>query len=192
MTETTDDRVVLPAAFERFVLAWGSLGGAWGVNRSVSQIHALLYLSEAPLTMDAIVDTLGIARSNVSTSLKVLMAWGLVRRAPVKGDRREHFEAETDIWEIAALIAAGRKQREIDPALAALKTCVAEANADPKMTPVARKRLVAMLEFTEMADRWHTQMMQLPKSKLASLVGLGARVIKFIPLGKPQGRTPNG
>ena len=187
MTEIADDKVTLPPAFERFVLAWGSLGGAWGVNRSVSQIHALLYLSEAPLTAEAIADALGIARSNVSNSLKELMAWGLVRRAPVKGDRRDHFEAETDIWEIAALIAAGRKQREIDPALAALRSCVAEADADPETNPVARKRLAAMLDFTETVDRWHAQMLQLPKSKLASLIGLGAKIIKFIPLGKSHG-----
>ena len=187
MTEITDDKILLPPAFERFVLAWGSLGGAWGVNRSVSQIHALLYLSEAPLTAESIAEALGIARSNVSNSLKELMAWGLVRRAPVKGDRRDHFEAETDIWEIAALIATGRKQREIDPALTALRACVAEAEADSRMRPVARKRLAAMLDFTETVDRWHTQMLQVPKSKLVSLIGLGARVIKFIPLGKSHG-----
>lgn len=184
MTEISVDAVTLPPAFERFVLAWGSLGGAWGVNRSVSQIHALLYLSERPLSAEEIVEALGIARSNVSNSLKELIAWGLVRRAPVKGDRRDHFEAETDIWEIAALIAAGRKQREIDPALAALKACVAEAEDDPAMHPQARKRLRKMLEFTQTVDDWHTQMLQLPKSKLKALIGLGTKVIKYIPLGK--------
>src|ERR1700733_15902070 len=98
MTEISD-RTGLRPAIERCVLAWGEMGGQWGVNRSVAQIHALLYLSERPLTADEIADALGLARSNISNSLKELQAWNLVRRVPIKGDRREHFEAETDIWE---------------------------------------------------------------------------------------------
>lgn len=187
MTETPDVADALPSAIERFVLQWGALGNAWGVNRSVSQIHALLYVSERPLTAEDIAEALGVARSNVSNSLKELVAWGLVRRAPVKADRRDHFEAETDVWEIASLIAAGRKQREIDPALAQLKTSVAEAEADPAVHPVARERLKAMLAFTETLSRWHGQMASVPKSKLAGLIDHGARIIKFLPLGKSQG-----
>ena len=183
MTETSDITGKTPTAIERFVLQWGSLGNAWGVNRSVSQIHALLYLSERPITAEEIAETLGVARSNVSNSLKELIAWGLIRRAPMKADRRDHFEAETDVWEIAALIAAGRKQREIDPALAALKTSVAEADADPHVHPVARERLRAMLTFTETVSRWHGQMAGVPKSKLAGLIDHGAKIIKFLPLG---------
>src|ERR671922_2024170 len=124
--ETTRPRELAPA-LERFVLQWGDLGGKWGVNRSVSQIHALLYVSERPLTAEEIAATLGLARSNVSTSIRELMAWNLIRRVPVKGDRREHFEAETDPWEIAMRVAAIRKEREIDPALDALRACVLEA-----------------------------------------------------------------
>src|SRR3569832_2856851 len=116
MTEITVESR-LPPAVEHFVLHWGDMGGQWGVNRSVSQIHALLYLSERPLTAEEIADTLGMARSNVSNSIKELLAWNLVRRVPVMGDRRDQFEAETDIWEIAARIAAGRKEREIAPAV---------------------------------------------------------------------------
>src|SRR3954471_1487738 len=123
MTEITAESR-LPPAVEHFVLQWGDMGGQWGVNRSVSQIHALLYLSERPLMAEEIAATLGLARSNVSTSIKELMAWNLIRRVPVKGDRREHFEAETDPWEIATRIAAIRKEREIDPALDALRACV--------------------------------------------------------------------
>src|SRR5215470_13922659 len=100
MTEITEHHKRLPVAVERFVLHWGDLGGKWGVNRSVSQIHALLYLSERPLTAEDIADMLGLARSNVSNSIKELQAWDLIRRVPIKGDRREHFEAETDVWEI--------------------------------------------------------------------------------------------
>src|SRR3982750_2519472 len=110
MTEISEKS---PAAVERFVLHWGDMGGQWGVNRSVAQIHALLYLSDRPLTAEAIADTLGMARSNVSNSLRELLAWKLVRRAPLLGDRRDHYEAETDLWEMVTRIAQGRKEREI-------------------------------------------------------------------------------
>src|SRR6266542_6631730 len=125
MTEITGDTRTIPGAVERFILHWGDMGGQWGVNRSVSQIHALLYLSERPLTAEEIAAALGLARSNVSNSIRELMAWNLIRRVPVKGDRRDHFEAEADVWEIAMRIAAVRKERELDPAVDALKACVA-------------------------------------------------------------------
>ena len=118
-------------AVERFVLHWGDLGGRWGVNRSVAQIHALLYVSERPRTAEEIADLLGLARSNVSNSIKELLAWNLIRRVPIKGDRRDHFEAEADVWEMFMRIAVGRKERELDPAIAALRACAAEAQGDP-------------------------------------------------------------
>lgn len=189
MTEISAGTAPFPIAIERFILQWGNMGGAWGVNRSVSQIHALLYLSEKPLTAEDIADALGMARSNVSNSIKELMAWGLIRRAPIRGDRRDHFEAETDIWEVASLIAAGRKQREIDPAIAALKTCIVETEADVLVHPIARRRLKAMLEFTETIDRWHMQMLGVPKAKLAGLIRLGAKIVKYLPLDKSEKRV---
>ena len=134
MTEITEKKK-LPAAVERFILHWGDMGDGWGVNRSVSQIHGLLYLAEAPMTAEDIADTLGMARSNVSNSLKELLAWNLIRRVPILGDRRDHFEAETDIWEVAGADRGRRKEREIDPAVAALRACVAEAADDPHDQP---------------------------------------------------------
>jgi DNA-binding transcriptional regulator GbsR (MarR family) len=184
MTEISEKIAKLPGAVERFVLHWGDLGGQWGVNRSVSQIQALLYLSERPLTAEEIAGKLGLARSNVSTSIRELMAWNLIRRVPVKGDRREHFEAETDLWEIATRIAAVRKERELDPAIDALKACVADAERDPKLHPVAGKRLKDMLGFVETLDRWHAQMLTVPKPKLAALIRLGTRIVSLLPLGK--------
>src|SRR5712672_684472 len=184
MTEITEKTVKLPGPVERFVLQWGDMGGQWGVNRSVSQIHALLYLAERPLTAEEIAAALGLARSNVSNSIRELMAWNLIRRVPVKGDRRDHFEAETDLWEIAMRIAAVRKERELDPAVDALKACVAEADRDPKLHPVAAKRLKDMLSFVETMDRWYAQMLTVPKPRLAALMRLGARVISLLPLGK--------
>ena len=186
MTEITDETRPRSAPVERFILQWGDMGSRWGVNRSVGQIHALLYVSERPLTADEIAAELGMARSNVSNSIKELLAWNLVRRVPIKGDRRDHFEAETDIWELARRIAAGRKIREFDPALAALKACVADTEGDPAIHPIAVKRLKAMLEFTETLDRWYAQILTVPKSKLAAMIRLGAKIINFLPSGKTK------
>ena len=176
----------MPAALERFVLHWGDMGGQWGVNRSVSQIHAVLYLSEHPMTADDIASTLGMARSNVSTSLKELLAWNLIRRVPIMGDRRDHFEAETDIWEIFQRIAVGRKERELDPAIAALRACAAEAQGDPAVHAVANARLAAMLGFVETLDRWYAQMLTVPKQNLAALIRLGTRIVSLLPGGRKK------
>src|SRR6201999_14755 len=156
MTEITGKKK-LPAVVERFILHWGDMGDEWGVNRSVSQIHGLLYLAEEPMTAEDIAETLGMARSNVSNSIKELLGWNLIRRVPILGDRRDHYEAETDIWEVAARIAAGRKGREIDPAAEALRACVTDAADDPTISPVASKRLKEMLAFTDLVDRCDSQ-----------------------------------
>jgi len=184
MAENTEKIEDLPAAVERFILHWGDMGSQWGVNRSVAQIHALLYLSERPLTADDIAGKLGLARSNVSNSIRELIAWDLIRRVPVRGDRREHFEAETDLWEIATRIATVRKERELDPAVDALKSCVADAERDRGLHPVAGKRLKDMLAFVESLDRWYAQMLTVPKPKLAALIRLGTRIVSLMPLGR--------
>ncbi|MCK1366025.1 MarR family transcriptional regulator [Bradyrhizobium sp. 62] len=185
MTETTG-RKKLPAAVERFILHWGDMGDEWGVNRSVSQIHGLLYLAEAPMTAEDIADTLGMARSNVSNSLKELLAWNLIRRVPILGDRRDHYEAETDIWEVAARIAARRKERELDPAITALRACVSDAAEDPTINPVASKRLKEMLAFTELTDHWFMQMLKVPRPRLAALMRLGEKIANLLPMGKAK------
>lgn len=180
MTEITK----LPVALERFVLHWGEMGGFWGVNRSVAQIHALLMTADRPMTAEDIAVALEMARSNVSNSLKELQNWNLIRRVPIRGDRRDHYEAETDVWEVASRIAAGRKAKEIDPALATLRTCVAEAQGDPTVSPVALKRLKDLLEFTETVDRWYDQITTVARPKLMALLKLGARIAALIPGGK--------
>src|ERR1700754_1874900 len=185
MTEITGKKK-LPPAVERFVLHWGDMGDEWGVNRSVSQIHCLLYLCEAPITADDIADTLGMARSNVSNSIRELLSWNLIRLVPIMGDLRDHYEAETDIWEVAARIAAGRKQREIDPAVEALRACVVDAADDPSISPVASKRLKEMLAFTELVDRWYVQMLNVPRPRLMALMRLGEKIVGLLPLGKSR------
>lgn len=168
------------------MLGWGDLGSQWGVNRSVSQVHALLYVSASPLTAESIAETLQMARSNVSNSLKELLAWNLIRRVPVRGDRRDHFEAETDPWEMAARIAAGRKAREFDPALAALRASTRLAATDPSVGDTARRRLADMLTFTEAVDHWYRQMLAVPPAKRTLLMKLGAKVFSFLPGGKAK------
>jgi DNA-binding transcriptional regulator GbsR (MarR family) len=184
MTEITVESPQLAPAVERFILHWGDMGNQWGVNRSVAQIHALLYLSERPRTAEDIADTLGMARSNVSNSLKELIGWKLIRRVPVLGDRRDHFEAETDLFEMVTRIAQGRKEREIDPAAAALRACMADAKGDPKVGAVALARLAEMQNFIETLNRWYDQMLGVPPAKIMSLINMGAKVVNFLSFGR--------
>jgi DNA-binding transcriptional regulator GbsR (MarR family) len=175
----------MPGAIERFVLHWGEMGTAWGVNRSVAQIHALLYVSDAPQSAEDIAEQLAMARSNVSTSLRELMAWGLIHRVPVMGDRRDYYEAEADMLEMVRAIAEGRKAREIDPALEVLQACVAEAKADPRVAPAVRRRLGAMLDFTQTVDRSFAEIMALPAPTVMALLKMGGAVARF---AKRRGR----
>jgi DNA-binding transcriptional regulator GbsR (MarR family) len=175
-----NDTIELSPAISRFVLHWGDLGSQWGVNRSVAQIHALLFISDRPLTAEEIAETLGLARSNVSNSLKELLGWKLIHRVPILGDRRDHFAAQSDIWEMALTIAAGRKQREIDPAEHALRACVAEAEHDRDLSPQARQKLGSMLEFVGTMSRWHDEMLSVPKPALMALIKMGSSVTRLL------------
>ena len=188
MTETSVQRR-LPAAIEHFVLHWGEMGAVWGVNRSVAQIHALLYVADEPMTADDIADQLGMARSNVSVSLRELVGWSLIRRVHAMGDRRDFYEAEADMFEMVRRIAMGRKAREIDPALGVLRSCVAEAKGDPRISPSARKRLGAMLDFTETVDKSFGEIMALPASTLLALMKMGGAVARIATRGKRQSRA---
>lgn len=190
MTETTvhdnemQERQALSPAELRFILHWGDMGTKWGVNRSVAQIHALLYLAARPLTAEDIADRLSIARSNVSNSLRELAGWKLIRRVPVMGDRRDFFEAEVDLWEVLTRIAAGRKEREIDPAIDAVRLCLADADGDRSVDAVALERMRAMGAFLGELDRWYVQMLAVPPSKLMALVRMGSRIVGLLGLAK--------
>ena len=184
MTEITYTIEKMPVALQQFILQWGDMGGQWGVNRSVAQIHALLYIEEKPLNAEEISYVLGIARSNVSNSLKELQGWGIIRRVPISGDRRDFYTAEIDVWEIARRIASIRKQREIDPALRTLRNCIAESERDEEISEVQRQRLEAMYEFTEDMDRWYSQMLKFPSAKLSALLKMGDRIISLLHPGR--------
>jgi DNA-binding transcriptional regulator GbsR (MarR family) len=170
----------LTQATERYILHWGEMGTRWGVNRSVAQVHALLYLSPKPIPADEIVETLSIARSNVSTSLKELQGWGLVQLTHILGDRRDHFESKKDLWDLLMIIVEERKRREIDPTLTMLRECVAEAREDKEIDPEIRKRIQTTLEFVESMTSWYDQVKRIPKPTLVALVKLGDKIVRFI------------
>lgn len=191
MTEINVESDQLPAAVQEFVLRWGDLGGQWGVNRSVAQIHALLYCAERPLTAEDIAAALGMARSNVSNSLKELLGWRLIRRVPVLGDRRDHYEAETDLWQMATRIAQGRKEREIDPMVAALNAAMTQADDDAQLSPVVRKRLAEMHGFVGTMERWYEQMLKVPPNQIMALIRLGAKVAGLLKFVRKDAPTPD-
>jgi len=185
MTEITDDTVELNAPIRRFILHWGDLGSQWGVNRSVAQIHALLLASERPMHAEEISAALGIARSNVSNSIKELLTWNLVMRAPVPGDRRDHFVAESDMWEMVSRIVAMRKARELDPATRILNDCLDEAQNDPTTPNAAVTRLAELQELITLLNGWYEQMNKFPKSTLLPLIRMGSKIVDFVaPLTK--------
>lgn len=170
----------LSAPMQRFVLHWGEMGSRWGVNRSIAQIHALLYLADEPLDAEEIVDTLKIARSNVSNSLKELQALGLVNREQVLGDRRDRFTATHEPWDMLMAIAEARKQREIDPTIQILQECADAAEADGNTPELAAERLRRMEEFVSNLTGWYGQVKSLPQGTLIKLMKLGARIAKFV------------
>lgn len=165
---------------EKFVLHWGEMGTRWGVNRSVAQIHALLYLSPRPVPAEEIAEALNIARSNVSTSIRELQSYELISVVHVLGDRRDHFRAETDPWEIMLRIAEGRKKREIDPLLTMLRDCVIEADDDDKTEAEVKARIATMLVYLDDLTSWYDQVRRLPRSTLQTVVHLGAKIANVI------------
>ena len=170
----------LTPTLERYILHWGEMGARWGVNRSVSQIHALLYLATKPMTAEEISETLSLARSNVSNSLKELQSWELIQLTHVLGDRRDHFAAKTDLWEMTKIIIEQRKRREIDPTMTMLRQTMIESEEDTDIDPGVKKRIKNMLEFMETLVNWYEQMSQLPNSTLIALIKMGGKIAKLI------------
>ncbi|WP_148715316.1 GbsR/MarR family transcriptional regulator [Chitinolyticbacter meiyuanensis] len=163
---------------QKFILHWGEMGTRWGVNRTVSQIHALLFLADAPLHAEEIAETLVVARSNVSNSLKELQSWGLVKVVHVLGDRRDHFETSKDVWQLFRTIVDERKRREFDPTLTVLRECVMEqGEADDA---AALQRMQDVLDFMETLTAWMKEMENLPPETLMKILKLGAKVQKLL------------
>ena len=171
----------LTPVMERYILHWGEMGTRWGTNRSVAQIHALLYLTSTPMPAEEIAETLSIARSNVSTSLRELQGWGLITMTHALGDRRDHFEAKKDVWEMFAIIVEERKRREIDPTLSMLRQCMLEANGEKETAPQVKERIERMLGFMETLTAWYDQVKVLPQPTVVSLMKMGAKVTSLVP-----------
>jgi DNA-binding transcriptional regulator GbsR (MarR family) len=166
----------------KFILHWGEMGTRWGINRTVAQVHALLFVSPRPLNADELVEALGVARSNISTSLRELQAWGIVRVVHVQGDRRDHFESLADVWQLFQVIAQERKRREVDPTMALIRDCIAEARKGGAAEAHVVERLGQLQSFFETVTAWYDQVRCLPTAVLVQFLKFGGRMRKLFGL----------
>ena len=164
---------------QKFILHWGEMGTRWGVNRTVSQIHALLYIAGKPMDAEEIAATLGVARSNVSTSLKELQSWKLVKVAHIMGERRDHFETSLDVWELFRTVVRGRKERELAPTIQSLRECLANPDL-AKEDKAAQQRIAETLALMETLTTWADEMLRLEPATLMKLLKMGASIQKFV------------
>ena len=165
---------------QKFVLHWGEMGTRWGINRTVAQIHALLYISPKPLNAEEIAETLGVARSNVSNSLRELQSWRIVKLVHVVGDRRDHFESMKNVWEMFRVVLDERKRREIDPTIAILEECIAEAGKDKDPDKHTEDRLRELHRFFQTTTAWYMQVAKLPASALIKFLSAGDKLLRSI------------
>ncbi|OEZ60140.1 GbsR/MarR family transcriptional regulator [Duganella sp. HH105] len=172
--------MTLAPTIQKYILHWGEMGARWGVNRTVAQIHALLFLSNRPLPAEEIADALAVARSNVSNSLKELQSWGLVRITHIAGDRRDHFVALQDVWEIFRVIVEERKKREIDPTLTVLRECALEADNDPALEQATKVKMEQVLDFLEMLTATYGDYKHLPPATMQRFLKMGGKVAKLL------------
>jgi DNA-binding transcriptional regulator GbsR (MarR family) len=178
--EAKQSRTALTPVAQKFILHWGEMGTKWGINRTVAQVHALLFLAPKPVPADEISETLSVARSNVSTSLRELQAWGIVRVVHVLGDRRDHFESVKDVWEIFRIVSEERKRREIDPTLRVLSECVQELKSNPQGDAYTRERLESMLEFLVIMNGLFEEVLRMPPGTLKGVGKLRGKVITLL------------
>jgi DNA-binding transcriptional regulator GbsR (MarR family) len=163
----------------RFVLHWGEMGSRWGVNRSVAQIHALLYITGRPMHAEEIADTLAVARSNVSNSIRELQGWDLIKLVHLAGDRRDHFETSTQVWELLRTIVRERQRREITPTIEVLQSLLADPSIS-KEPAEAKLRMRETLELLQTLTAWSDEMLKLDTQTLTKVLKLGARIKKLI------------
>jgi DNA-binding transcriptional regulator GbsR (MarR family) len=178
------DHPSLTPLMETYILHWGEMGTRWGVNRTVSQIHALLYLVRTPLNAEQISQVLNVARSNVSNSIKELQSWDLVKVSSKLGDRRDQFSVKGDTWQMLLTVIEGRKKREIDPIMSMLRQCEIDMQYDEVTPKVVKEQISEMLNFMDTLTAWYEQMRSLPSATLITLLKMGTKVTKFLPLKK--------
>ena len=169
----------LPPLTQRFVLHFGEMGSRWGINRTVGQIYALLYVSAKPLNADEVGEALGFSRSNVSMGLKELQSWNLVRLIHQPNDRREYFQAPDDVWAIFRTLAAERRKREIDPTLSMLRDALMEQPSVAEDIH-AQARMKQMHGFIELMTDWLDDVQKMDSATLASLMKMGSQVQKLL------------
>jgi len=171
----------LTPVMKKFILHWGEMGSTWGINRTVAQIYAILYLSPTPLTAEEISETLAIARSTVSTGLHELQTWGVVRVVHNLGDRRDHFETMGDVWEMFRMILRERKRREIDPALSVLRESVQELRESENYDlAYVEVKLQEMLDFFEVITAVYEQAEQIPTDTIKRMARLRDNLVKML------------
>ena len=177
------DKIKLSPVQQKFIRHWGEMGTRWGVNRTVAQVHALLYVWPEPLNADDLVAALEVARSNVSTSLKELQGWGIVRLVHVRDDKRDHFESMKDVWEMFRIVMDERKKREFDPTLHMLHECIAEAKSGKAADKYTEERLLELCRFFETTTTWYAQVRRWPTPAILKFVKAGDKVLKLLGIG---------
>ena len=170
----------LTSVQEKFILHWGEMGARWGINRTVAQVHALLFLSPAPLNAEELTETLGVARSNVSNSIRELQGWGIVKLVHVMGDRRDHFESMKDPWEMFRVVLDERKKREVDPTLIMLREALADLDKEKQKDAYTSERLRSLQDFFETTSGWYNQIRGWPTAALVKFIRMGDKVIKVL------------
>lgn len=170
----------LTSVQEKFILHWGEMGTRWGINRTVAQVHALLYISPKALNAEEITETLGVARSNVSNSIRELQGWGIIKLVHVMGDRRDHFDSIKDPWEMFRVVLDERKKREIDPTIHMLREAINELDKEKHKDAYTAERLRALQEIFETASAWYNQIREWPTSTLIKFIKLGDKMRKML------------
>ena len=169
----------LPPLVQSFVLHFGEMGSRWGINRTVGQIYALLYVSPEPLCAEQIVEALGVSRSNVSMGIRELQAWNLVLLRHIPNDRRDFFTTPGDVWQILRTLAEERKKREVDPTLSVLRELLMQ-RPDSEAERFAQGRMSEMHGLIEQLTTWYDDVRQLETERLANLLALGAKVTRLL------------
>lgn len=170
----------LSPARQKFILHWGEMGARWGINRTMAQIHALLYLSDRPLAAEELATTLEVARSNVSNSLRELQNWKIVKLVHLAGDKRDHYESLHDVWEMFRLILNERVTREIEPTRELLQRCLTDESPEGALDRTSRQRLQALADFFEITSAWYAQVSKWPQPVLLRFLRVGNKALKLL------------
>lgn len=181
----------LSPLIQSFVLHFGEMGSRWGINRTVGQIYALIYLSEKPLNADQLVEALGFSRSNIAMGIKELVSMNLVMLRHIPNDRKDYYATHEDIWEIVRNLVEERKKREIDPTLSMLRSVMMET-PNSNEEEFAQDKMREMYDLIEMLTKWYDDMQKLETDRLVNLFKMGAKVYKLYQMKDKLTVIPGG